>query len=60
MVGYLVGDVIITEDEIAGLMANLLVSAGIPTGKVRFSEWLRLNANLVGVRYDSELQRHYR
>ncbi|MEW5932375.1 MAG: NAD(P)H-binding protein [Bacillota bacterium] len=60
VVGSLVGDVIITEDEIAGLMANLLVSSGAPTGKVRFSEWLSRNAHLVGVRYASELQRHYR
>ena len=60
LVGYLVRDVVLTRDEVEGLMANLLVSAGPPTGKTRFSEWLGQNAGSVGDRYASELARHYR
>ena len=60
LIGYLVRDVVITRDEIAGLMANLLVSDGPPTGKTRFSEWLEQHKDRVGTRYASELERHYR
>jgi len=58
--GLLVGDVVITRDEIQGLMANLLVSEKTPTCPTRFSEWLKENAGELGVHYLSELQRHYR
>ncbi|MBI2918091.1 MAG: NAD(P)H-binding protein [Chloroflexi bacterium] len=56
----MLNDVIITRDEIRGLMANLLVSAGPVTGRTRLSDWLAQNARGVGARYASELQRHYR
>ena len=58
--GYLVRDVVVTRDEIDGLMAGLLVSDGPATGATRFSEWLEKNAESIGVRYTSELSRHYR
>ena len=60
LIGRTVGDVLITEDEIKGLMANLLVSAGAPTCPTRFSAWLEENAAALGTRYASELARHYR
>ncbi len=60
MVGYIVRDVVVTRDEIDGLMAGLLVSDGPATGATRFSEWLEQNAESIGVRYTSELSRHYR
>jgi uncharacterized protein YbjT (DUF2867 family) len=60
MVGYLVNDVMLTHDEVEGLMANLLVSDGPPTGQTRLSDWLDENADRVGARYASELSRHYR
>lgn len=59
LLGFLLKDVILTRDEIKGLMANLLVSNSPPTAKTRFSEWLRENAASLGVRYASELARHY-
>lgn len=34
-------DVLITRDEIAGLMANLLISRQTPTGTTRLEDWLR-------------------
>lgn len=59
-VGRLIGDVLITRDEVYGLMDELLVSKQPPRGKVLLSEWLRENSEEVGRRYASELKRHYR
>ncbi len=60
LLGPLVGDVIITRDEIRGLMAGLLVSSDEPTCPTRLSEWLEENAESLGRRWASELARHYR
>jgi uncharacterized protein YbjT (DUF2867 family) len=54
-----VGDVVLTREEIEGLMENLLVSRQSPTGTTRFSEWSTQNASTLGTRYFSELKRHY-
>lgn len=58
--GLIVRDVVLTRQEIDGLMAGLLVSCGPPTGRTRFSEWLKEEATTLGIRYASELARHYR
>lgn len=60
IIGLAVKDVVLTEAEVSGLMENLLISAGPPTGKRRLSDWLSENASLVGTKYASELNRHYR
>jgi len=60
MAGYLVKDVMLTRDEVEGLMASLLVSEGPPTGQTRLGDWLGENADSVGAKYASELRRHYR
>lgn len=60
LLGYVVRDVVLTRDELEGLMANLLVSTASPTGPTRLSDWLKQNAHTVGSRYASELGRHYR
>ena len=60
MVGLFVGDVILTRDEVKGLMEDLLVSKEAPTGRRRLSAWLAENAHLAGVRYASEVRRHFR
>ena len=60
LVGYMVNDVVVTRDEVRGLMSNLLVSESPPTGRTRLSDWLGYNAASVGARYASELDRHYR
>lgn len=60
IVGRLVGDVILTPEEVDGLMANLLVSKGPPAGRARLSEWLREHADTVGAKYASEVKKHYR
>jgi len=58
LIGYAVRDVVITKDEIEGLMSNLLVSEGPVTGQTRLSEWLGQNADSIGAKYASGLERH--
>ncbi|MEP9410254.1 MAG: NAD(P)H-binding protein [Candidatus Brocadia sp.] len=60
LVGYVVNDVVLTRDEVYGLMSNLLVSERPPTGYMRLSDWLASNADNIGTSYASELRRHYR
>jgi uncharacterized protein YbjT (DUF2867 family) len=59
-IGKLVGDVIVTGDELKGLMAELVTADGPATGTRRLTEWLGQNADTVGKRYASEVSRHYR
>ncbi len=56
----MVGDVLLTRDEVKGLMAGLLDSDAPHGGRTRLSDWLGRNADTVGVEYASELRRHYR
>ncbi|NDY43199.1 NAD(P)H-binding protein [Dissulfurirhabdus thermomarina] len=58
--GWLLGDVVLTPDELTGLKEGLLVSREPPRCPTRFDEWLRRNAHAVGMRYASEIRRHYR
>lgn len=54
-----VGDVLLTPEEVDGLMAGLLVSNGPPRCKTHLSDWLEENKEKVGKNYASELKRHY-
>lgn len=56
-VGALVGDVTITHEEIAGLMANLLYVDAPPAGATALSAWIATHADTLGRRYTSELAR---
>jgi uncharacterized protein YbjT (DUF2867 family) len=60
IVGWFVRDVTLTRNEARGLMTNLLVTDSQPNAPTRFSEWLRSNADKIGVAYTSELARHFR
>lgn len=60
LMGLFLRDVVITRDEVAGLMCNLLVSAEPPRGATRFAEWVSANGDRLGRRYASELARHFR
>jgi uncharacterized protein YbjT (DUF2867 family) len=60
VLGLLVRDVLVTGDELAGLIAELVVTDGPATGTARLSEWLAEHASDVGREYASELGRHYR
>ena len=60
MAAWLVRDVVLTRDEIDGLMAGHLVSTDPPTASTQFTEWLEAEGATLGHRYASELDRHYR
>ncbi|MCL4692655.1 MAG: epimerase, partial [Candidatus Hydrogenedentes bacterium] len=55
--GKLVGDVVITRDEIRGLMDGLLYVDSPPAGETRLTEWAAEYADTLGHRYASELAR---
>ena len=57
VMGKALRDVIITRDEIAGLMAGLLYTGSPPTGTTKLTDWLRENALTLGTRYSHELRR---
>ncbi len=60
LIGLVVNDVVLTRDEVVGLMADTLVTESQPSGTTRLSAWLEENSSKVGSRYASELGRHYR
>jgi NADH dehydrogenase len=55
-----VHDVLLTPEEVDGLMADLLVSKEPPRCKTRLGDWLEENRHKVGAKYASELKKHYR
>lgn len=59
LLGLLVRDVLLTRDELLGMMENLVVTDGPATGTQLFSEWVATHAETLGVRYASELERHF-
>jgi NADH dehydrogenase len=57
VIGKMVGDVMITREEIEGLMADLLYVDAPPAGPTRLTDWARQNASGLGKHYTSELAR---
>lgn len=57
VIGKLVGDVMITREEIDGLMADLLHVNSPPAGKTKLTDWTKENASTLGMHYTSELAR---
>lgn len=57
LLGWLVDDVLITREEIEGLMADLLVTDSPPAGTTRLTDWARQHADELGRQYASELAR---
>jgi NADH dehydrogenase len=57
--GLLVHDVVLTPEEIRGLMSGLLVSREAPLGTIAFSRWLGEHRQSVGLAYANELRRHF-
>jgi NADH dehydrogenase len=57
--GVVVRDVVLTPDEIRGLMQGLLVSQHPPLGTIAFSQWLEEHRASVGRSYANELDRHF-
>ena len=54
-----VNDVMLTPEEVDGLMANLLISKESPRCKTSLKDWLNENKSTVGRQYASELARHF-
>lgn len=57
VLGRLTGDVTITQEEIEGLMADLLYVNAPPAGSTRLTDWIRQHADTLGRSYTSELAR---
>ena len=60
LMGLLVRDVVLTREEIDGLMSGHLVSQSPPTAHTRLTDWMRAHRDTLGRHYASELARHYR
>jgi uncharacterized protein YbjT (DUF2867 family) len=60
LIGLALGDIVLTGDELNGLMSNLLTSDQAPNGKTLFSEWLVEHARGIGATYSSERRRHFK
>jgi NADH dehydrogenase len=59
VVSLFVRDVMLTQEEVDGLLANLLVSEQLPNCPTCLADWLEAHRDTVGTRYASELERHY-
>jgi NADH dehydrogenase len=57
LIGKFTGDVVITREEIKGLMQDLLCTNSPPAGSTRLTDWARANATTLGQHYASELAR---
>lgn len=57
--GKIIGDVIISREEIGGLMAELLYVDAPPTGRTALTAWANEHAETLGRRYTSELARRF-
>jgi len=57
IVGKVVGDVVLTREEIRGLMQGTLMVDSPPAGQTRLTDWARKHAETLGKKYTSELAR---
>ena len=57
--GLVLGDIVLTADEIRGLMAGLLVSHHQPRGQIAFTDWLNYHSSSLGQIYANEINRHF-
>jgi NADH dehydrogenase len=57
LVGMVVGDVVVTREEVDGLMQDLLVTSSPPAGRTVLSRWALEHRQELGRGYSSELAR---
>ena len=57
VLGWIVGDVILTRGEIEGLMTELLYTESSAVGTTCLTEWIRQNRDQIGRKYSHELKR---
>lgn len=53
------GDILLTPEEVDGLMSNLLISNEPPRCSTSLKDWLAENKSTVGKEYASEIVRHF-
>lgn len=57
LLGFFVGDVIITREEVRGLMQDRLYVEAPPLGSTRLTQWIAEHSQTLGLHYTSELAR---
>lgn len=57
LVGLFVGDVVITREEIQGLMQGRLYVDAAPLGATKLTDWIERHHNTLGRRYTNEMAR---
>ena len=57
VIGKFVNDVVLTKEEIKGLMANLLYVESPPAGSTKLTDWAKKHSATLGLNYTSELAR---
>ena len=60
LIGLVVRDVVLTPHEVTELREQLMFSVQPGSGRIHLADWLAANADSVGRRWASELDRHYR
>lgn len=59
IIGRLHGDVLLTRQEVTGLLADLTTTDGPATGQTVFSDWIGEHASELGRQWSSEVGRHF-
>ena len=57
IIGKIMNDIMITKEEIEGLMDNLLYVDSPPTGSTKLTDWAKKHSDTLGLKYTSELSR---
>jgi NADH dehydrogenase len=57
MIGLLVRDVVITRQEIQGLMEGRLCVEALPLGRTKLTAWIDQHRDTLGRHYTSEIAR---
>jgi len=57
ILGKMLGDIMLTREEIEGLMTDLLCTDSPPAGETKLTDWARNQADSLGKYYSSELAR---
>ena len=60
LIGLVVRDAVLKQDEVTELRSKLMMSAQPPAGTVRLADWLAQHADTLGRTWASELDRHFR
>ena len=59
LIGLFTGDILLTRDELRGLMDENLLSSETPRASYPFSRWVNEHHSKLGRNYASELKKHF-